>query len=265
MPAQTSRVSPRGLLLHQVESQPLAAGDVGVGYGPALRIAWPLVETGDIMTTTIFLADDHAVFREALSMLLETQPGFRVIGSTGDGWTAVREVCTYTPDVAILDIAMPGLSGIDVARELAKLGSPTRIIILSMHPAVHFVIQALQAGVCGYVVKTSVGSEILRAIHAVAGGQHYLSPELLEATQYTTVEERKPDPPKSPLSQLSAREREVLQLVVEGYSSTQIAKMLSLSVSTVDTYRSRIMRKLGIKDLPSLVKFAIQHGLIRLD
>lgn len=204
------------------------------------------------------------MFCEALQLLLETQPTFRVIGSTDDGWTAVREIGLLSPDIAILDIYMPGLGGVEVIQELAKMGSRTQIIVLSMCTLTNTAVEALRAGASGYVFKTSLGSEIIEAVQVIADGQKYLNPRLSRSIIEEYVLLNGKDQALSALSRLSTREREVLQLLIEGCSSAEAAERLLLSVGTVDTYRSRIMRKLEVKDFVSLVKFTIQHGLIRL-
>jgi DNA-binding NarL/FixJ family response regulator len=213
------------------------------------------------MKITIFLTDDHAVVREGLRLLLETQPDFEVIGEAGNGREAVRQMAQCCPDIAILDIAMPELNGIETTRQLGEVCPKTQVIILSMHVTSGHIFQALQAGARGYVLKSSVGAEVVKAVRAIKAGQRYLSPKISEQV----IEAYLSQGEENPLGRLSSREREILQLVVEGRSSAEIAKILSLAPSSVDTYRSRLMQKLDIYDLPSLVKFAIQHGLISLE
>lgn len=217
------------------------------------------------MSITIFLADDHAVVRDGLRLLLETQPDFTVIGEAGDGREAVRKITQNCPDIAILDIAMPELNGIDVARRLREVCASTQVIILSMHVSSGHISRALQAGARGYVLKSSVGSEVIDAVRTVQGGQRYLSQKVSNQLVDDYLSQLEAGQTASPLDQLSPRELEILQLVVEGKSSLQIARLLSLSPNTVDTYRSRLMQKLGLQDLPSLVRFAIQHGVISLE
>lgn len=217
------------------------------------------------MRTTIFLADDHAVVRDGLRLLLETNPDFSVIGGAGNGRDAIRQMAQSCPDVAILDIGMPELNGIEATRQLRQICPATQVIILSMHATSGHIFQALQAGARGYVLKASVGAEVVKAVKAVQAGQRYLSQKISDQVIEDYIRQRQPDEMQNPLARLSLREREVMQLVVEGKSSAEIAEILSLSSNTVDTYRSRLMQKLGISDLPSLVKLAIQHGLTSLD
>ncbi len=217
------------------------------------------------MSITVFLADDHAVVRDGLRVLLEAQPDIRVIGDAANGRETVRRVVQLCPDVAVIDIAMPELNGIEAARKIGEVCPSTQIIILSMHSTNEHVFRALQAGARGYLLKESAGIEVIKAIRAVHTGHRYLSQEISDQLIDDYIRQRQTTEAKSPLTRLSLREREVLQLVVEGKSSAEIADILSLSLKTVETYRSRLMHKLGISDLPGLVKFAIQHGLTPLE
>jgi DNA-binding NarL/FixJ family response regulator len=217
------------------------------------------------MSPTVFLADDHAVVRDGLRFLLEAQDGVTVIGDADNGRDAVRQVAELRPDIALLDIAMPDLNGIEATRQICEMCPSTQVIILSMHSTIEHVFRALQAGARGYLLKESAGVEVVNAIRAVHAGHRYLSQKISDQVidDYARLHGAAQD--ESPLARLSPREREVLQFVVEGKSSAQIAAILSLSPKTVETYRSRLMEKLGLSDLPSLVKFAIQHGLTPLE
>jgi DNA-binding NarL/FixJ family response regulator len=217
------------------------------------------------MSITVFLADDHAVVRDGLRVLLEAQPDIRVIGDAADGRETVRRVTRLCPDVVVLDIAMPELNGIEAAREITQVCPSTQVIFLSMHSTTEHIFRALQAGAHGYLLKESAGIEVVNAVRAVHAGHRYLSPKISNGLIDDYVHQRQAAEAQSPLARLSPREREVLQLVVEGKSSAEIAGILSLSLKTVETYRSRLMQKLDISDLPSLVKFAIQHGLTPLE
>jgi DNA-binding NarL/FixJ family response regulator len=202
----------------------------------------------------IIVIDDHALVREGVSRLLEEEPDLRVIGSFDEGNAAVRFAARAAPDVAILDIAMPGASGIDVARRLRAVSPKTQLLMLSMHARTEYIHQALWAGASGYVLKESAGDEVVAAVRAVREGKRYLSakisPRVLD--DYFSAD---------PLERLSAREMEVLKLVVEGNTSHQVATLLGLSPKSIDTYRSRLMTKLDVDHLPALVKFAIRRGL----
>jgi DNA-binding NarL/FixJ family response regulator len=217
------------------------------------------------MSITVFLADDHAVVRDGLRVLLEAQPDIRVIGDAADGRETVRRVARLCPDVVVLDIAMPELNGIEAGREIAQVCPSTQVIFLSMHSTTEHIFRALQAGARGYLLKESAGIEVVNAVRAVHAGSRYLSQKISDSLIDDYVHQRQAAEAQSPLARLSPRERQVLQLVVEGKPSAEIAGILSLSLKTVETYRSRLMHKLGISDLPSLVKFAIQHGLTPLE
>jgi DNA-binding NarL/FixJ family response regulator len=217
------------------------------------------------VTITIFLADDHAVVRAGLRALLEAQPGLKVIGDAADGRDALRQISQLCPDVAILDIAMPQLNGIEAARQILEVCPATQVIILSMHGTGGHIAQALQAGARGYLLKASAGSEVVSAVRAVHNGHRYLSQKILDRVIEDYLNHNRTGQARSPLERLTPREREILQLVVESKTSAEIAEMLGLSPKTVETYRSQLMQKLGIGDVPGLVKFAIQHGLTPLD
>jgi DNA-binding NarL/FixJ family response regulator len=211
------------------------------------------------------LADDHAVVRDGLHFLLEAQHDIQVVGEAGNGRDAVRQVAQLCPDVVIVDIAMPELNGIEATRQIAEVYPPAQVIILSMHSTTEHIFRALQAGARGYLLKESAGVEVINAVRAVHSGRRYLSQKISDTVLDEYVRQREAVETQSPLASLSSREREVLQLVVEGKSSAEIADTLSLSPKTVETYRSRLMLKLDIQDLPALVKFAIRHGLTPLE
>jgi DNA-binding NarL/FixJ family response regulator len=206
--------------------------------------------------TRLLLADDHAVVRYGLRALLELE-GMTVVGEASDGREALRLARELKPDVVILDIAMPGLNGIDAAAALHSQSSPPRVVILSMHRDTEHVHRAFAAGASAYVLKGSGSDEIVVAVRAALAGRQYVSRGLSAPGAAGPPRADRP----SPLDSLSAREREVLQLVVEGNSSAQIAVLVHLSPKSVDTYRSRLMKKLGVSDVTALVKFAVQHGL----
>jgi len=207
----------------------------------------------------VLLVDDHAVLRDALKVLLESTGGIRVVGLAPDGRSAVQMVKRTKPDVVLMDIVMPGLNGIEATAEIRSIAPSTRVLILSMLSDVEFVHRALRAGADGYVLKTSSRNDVVTAVKAVYAGSRYLSPEISESVLDDYV--RISVPGTSPLEQLSARERQILQLLAEGHASATIARLLSLSPKTIDTYRSRMMKKLGIASRPALIKFAIRHGI----
>lgn len=217
------------------------------------------------MGIRVFIADDHNVVREGLGHILQTTSDIEVAGSAADGLEAFRRVRQLRPDVSILDIAMPNLNGIAAAARIREHDPDARIIMLSMHASSEHVYRALQAGARGYLLKDAVGDELIAAVRTVHRGKRYFSPAILDfiVNDYTSAQ----GDPKgvSPMESLSAREREIMQLVAEGHSSARIGEMLHLSPKTVESYRSRMMQKLGIRDLTSLVKFAIRHGLTTLE
>lgn len=206
------------------------------------------------MTIRVLLADDHAVMRDGLKALLSATADLEVVGEVGNGREAVRLAAELKPDVVIMDVAMPELNGIEAVRMLREQRPDARIVMLSMHSDAEHVYRALEAGAAGYLLKESAGEEVVSAVRTVCLGRQYLSRAL-------AVRERRSVPRESPLASLSARERQVLQLVVEGQSSADIAARLHLSPKSVDTYRSRLMKKLGVADVTALVKFAVQHRL----
>ena len=217
------------------------------------------------MPIKVFLADDHAVVREGLSLLLDTQAGITVVGEAADGRKAVRQVERLCPDVVVMDIAMPGMNGIEATAQIRNICPSTQVVILSMHSSAEHILRALRAGALGYLLKESAGKELIQAVQTVYGGRRYLSRQIAESVIDDYISGSPATQAKNLLESLSSREREVLQLVAEGKSSTEIAEVLYLSPKTIETYRSRLMHKLGISDLPGLVKFAIQQGLITLE
>ena len=217
------------------------------------------------MSITVCLADDHAVMLDGLRLLLEKQPDIQVLACASDGREAVRQVANLHPQVAILDIAMPELNGIEATRQIATSSPVTMVIILSMYSSTSYIIRALQAGAQGYLLKESAGAEVVQAIRTVHAGGRYLSPQISDQVIDYYLDPKDATTGDPPLERLSPREREILQLVVEGKTSADIGEILFISAKTVDSYRSRLMEKLGLKDLPSLVKFAIQQGLTSVD
>lgn len=213
----------------------------------------------------VFFADDHAVVRDGLRALLESQADIAVVGDAANGRQTVHLVQQLRPDVVVMDIVMPELNGIDATLEIHESCPATQIVILSMYSTAEHIFRAFQAGAQGYLLKESAGREVVEAVRTVHAGRRYLSRGIAETVVDEYIRQHEVDIDKSPLERLSTRERQVLQLVVEGKSSAEIGDTLSLSPKTIETYRSRLMEKLGINDIPSLVKFAIQHGLTRLE
>jgi RNA polymerase sigma factor (sigma-70 family) len=217
------------------------------------------------MTIKVFLADDHTVIRDGLRFMLEAQGDITVVGDAADGRQAVNQVQKLKPDVVIMDIAMPELNGIEATQQIRQTCPSTQVVILSVYSNAEHIFRALQAGARGYLLKESAGKEVVSAVRTVRVGRRYLSRKIAETMIDDYVHQRESTEAKSPLERLSPREREVLQLVVEGKSSKEIANIIHLSPKSVETYRSRLMQKLNVKDLPGLVKFAIQHGLTTIE
>ncbi len=217
------------------------------------------------MSIKVFLADDHAVVRDGLRYILEAQAGITVVGEAANGLDAVAEVRKLKPDVVVMDIAMPGLNGIEATRQIRTELPKTQVVILSVYSSSEHIYRALKAGARGYLLKESAGAEVVMAVRTVHAGRRYLCEKIANTMIDTYIEQREAAEAESPLERLSIREREVLQLVVEGKSSKEIANIVHLSPKSVETYRSRLMQKLDVHDLPSLVKFAIQHGLTSLE
>ena len=217
------------------------------------------------MPIKVFLADDHAVVRDGLRYILEAQADISVVGEAANGLEAVTRVRNLKPDVVVMDIAMPELNGIEATRQIRTEVPKTQVVMLSVYSSSEHIYRALKAGARGYLLKESAGAEVVIAVRAVYAGRRYLCEKIANTMIDAYVEQREAVEAKSPLERLSSREREVLQLVVEGKSSKEIANIVHLSPKSVETYRSRLMKKLGVHDLASLVKFAIQHGLTTLE
>lgn len=214
------------------------------------------------MPISVVLVDDHAVVRDGLRALLELQADISVVGSFGAAGDAVRFCSGAHADVVVLDVALPGLSGIDAVKQVQDACVEAKVLMLSMYSGSEYVARALRAGANGYVVKESAGDEMVLAVRTVHAGQRFLSRKIsLEQVAQAMHGEG----PEDPLERLSARERQVLKLVVDGHSSNEIAAQLRLSSRSVDTYRSRMMSKLHVEDLASLVKFAVRHGITSVD
>ena len=207
------------------------------------------------MPTRVILADDHVLVRQGLKSLLERE-GIQVVGEAIDGQEAIILAAKHMPDVAILDIGMPILNGLDAAREVRKASPKTKSILLTRHDEDQYVSEALRAGVKGYVLKYQMAHDLVHAIHQVCRGGVYLSPSISRAVAdaYLSKTEASPDP-------LSARERQVIQLIVEGKSTREIAVLLGICVKTAESHRARLMHKLDIHETASLVRYAIRRGL----
>jgi two-component system response regulator NreC len=208
------------------------------------------------MAVRVVIADDHEMFRQGLRVLLEGE-GFAFVGEASDGREAVRLCGAHHPEVAILDLSMPLLNGIFAAREIIKANPRTKVVLLTQHTEEHVVLEALRAGVRGYVLKTRASSELVQALRAVCRGEMYLTQSISQTVVQAFL--LKDDLPTRPLSD---RERQVLQLVAEGKTTKEIANLLGISVNTAETHRSNLMEKLDIHDMAGLVRYALRHGVI---
>ena len=212
----------------------------------------------------VVVCDDHAIFREGIKQVLAANERLQVVGEAANGVDALNLVRKVKPELIIMDITMPELSGIEVTREVMKELPETRVIILSVHSRKTFIMEALKAGARGYVLKDSAGEKLLDAVAAVLAGECYLDSPV--ASHIVEEFVRLPSPEEfSPHEALSDRERQILLLVVEGYSNKEIGEKIFLSPKTVDNHRSRLMAKLGRHDVVGLIKYAISHGLVDPD
>ena len=212
----------------------------------------------------ILLADDHNIVRQGLRALLQSEPHFRLVGEASDGIEAVRLSERLKPDVLITDLMMPGLNGLEVTRQVTKLLPQIRVIILSMYTNDAYVLEALKNGALGYVLKDSQAADLIQAVKEVIAGNRYLSPPLSERALelYLQKVESVPD---DPYELLTTREREVLQLVAEGRTSSEIATRLFISPRTAEGHRANLMRKLGLQNNADLIRFALKRGILPLD
>jgi len=216
-----------------------------------------------MVITRIFLADDHPVVRRGLRALLEGEPHFRVVGESGDGLETVRLVGELKPDVLILDLKMPGLNGLEVTRRVKRVSPLTRVIILSIYGDKNHVIEAFKSGAWGYVLKEANVDELIRAVKQVIAGRRYLCQSLSELViDYISSGEGKAE---DPYELLTPREREILYLVAQGMTNSEIASKLYISRRTVETHRANLMRKLGLKNQAELIRFAIRRGILPLE
>jgi two-component system, NarL family, response regulator NreC len=210
----------------------------------------------------VLLGDDHTVLRQGLRKILEDRRDWRVVGEAGNGRDAVREALELNPDVAVLDIGMPLLNGIEATRQIVRRAPSVRVLILSMHSDQAYVTQAVQAGARGYLLKESAGSELIAAISAVAAGKSFFSPAVAQVVFDDYVKSLTERGITDRYDALSEREREVLQLVAEGKSSKEIADVLSISPATVETHRTRLLQKLGLRNTAEVVRFAARRGIV---
>ena len=215
-------------------------------------------------TIRVLIAEDHALVRSGIRSLLDAAPGVKVVGEAGEGRAAIELFESLRPDVLLLDVEMGTLNGIETARRVRALDPAARILMLSMYREPQYVFEALKAGATGYLLKDDAFADLITALRSVVAGRRYLSPPLAEMVMDDYVRRANGEQLTSQLDRLSPREREVLQLVAEGWSSPQVASTLHISVRTVDMHRRNISQKLDIHSIAGLTKFAILHGLTPL-
>ena len=216
-------------------------------------------------TTRVLLAEDHTMVRTGVRALLEGSKGFTVVGEAADGTQAVELAMSLSPDVVVMDVAMPGMSGIDATRQIRAARPSTRVVILSMYGDKQYIAESLRAGASAYLLKDAAFSELLTALDTVNAGRTYLSPAVSSVALDDYITRVRSDGEPSGAEKLSAREREVLELIAEGKTSGEIGVALGISGHTVDTHRRKIMEKLNVHNVVDLVKFAIRNGLASLD
>jgi len=212
--------------------------------------------------TRILLADDHKLMRSGLKALIEQQPDLTVVGEADDGRQAVALAVSLKPDLLVMDIGMPNLNGIEAAHQITQANPATAIVILSMHSDESYVLRALKAGAKGYLLKDSAESDLIRAVHAVAGGKSFFSPAVSKVLLDDYVRKLQRSGAEDSYDLLTPREREILQLIAEGKSNKDVANLLNLSVYTVETHRSNIMEKLNLRGIPELILYAVRKGII---
>jgi two-component system response regulator NreC len=227
-------------------------------------MASQLDRKGDHMAVTILLADDHHVMRQGLRMLLDAQEDFRVIAEAGDGLEAVKLTERLKPHVLIVDLMMPGINGLEVARQVSHHSPQTRIIMLSMYGNEPYVLEALKNGAAGYVMKDANAAELLRAVHEVVAGRRYLSPPLSEHAMEAYLQKAQ-DAVLDLYDTLTTREREVLQLAAEGHTNADIAATLGVSPRTIETHRAHLMHKLELRTQADLIRYALKRGILPMD
>jgi two-component system response regulator NreC len=210
----------------------------------------------------LLLGDDHTIVRQGLRKILEEKPEWIVVGEAGDGREAVRQAVTLKPDVAILDIGMPLLNGIDATAQIVRRVPDVHVLILSMHSQEAYVSRALQAGAKGYLLKDSAGHDLIKGIAAVAAGKSFFSPAVTKLMLDDYVRRVAETPVADKYDALSEREREVFQLIAEARSNKEVAELLGISVATVETHRSRILEKLDVHNAAELVLYAVRRGVI---
>jgi DNA-binding NarL/FixJ family response regulator len=206
----------------------------------------------------ILVADDHGIVRAGIRLLLERQPGLEVVAEASDGIEAVEQALAQRPDLCILDVGMPRMTGLQAAREIRSHLPDARVLMLSMHDDEHYLFEALKAGASGYVLKREADQDLVGAVRAVGGGEAFLT----NAAERSIIREWMDDRAEGPTIPLTPREEEVVKLIAEAYTNTQIAEILHLAEKTIESHRANVLRKLGMRDRVQLVRYAIRRGLV---
>ncbi|MGB8656189.1 MAG: response regulator transcription factor [Candidatus Zixiibacteriota bacterium] len=213
----------------------------------------------------LLVADDHKIFRQGIKKLLEEEPDLQVVGEAADGRDVVKKAIELKPDIVLMDIAMANLNGLEATRQIKKALPDMRVIMLTMHKNEEYVLQSFQAGASGYILKEGAVEELVSAIRSIHQDKSFLSPTISKTLIDAYLRKSETGKTETPFDLLTDREREVLQLIAEGYTNREVAKSLFISVKTVEAHRAHIMQKLNIHDIAKLVKYAIQKGLVDLN
>ena len=213
----------------------------------------------------LLVADDHKIFRQGIKMLLEEESDLQVVGEASDGRDAVKKATELKPDVILMDIAMANLNGLEATRQIKKQLPSAKVIMVTMHKNEEYVLQSFQAGASGFILKEGAVEELVSAIRSINSDKSFLSPSISKTLIDAYMRKMETGKTETPFDLLTDREREVLQLIAEGYTNREVAKSLFISVKTVEAHRAHIMQKLNIHDIAKLVKYAIQKGLVDLN
>jgi DNA-binding NarL/FixJ family response regulator len=210
----------------------------------------------------IVIAEDHTILREGLRLLLSSSPEFEVVGEAEDGREAIQCVVKYKPDLILTDLSMPRMNGMEAIREIKKQSPKTKVLVLTVHKAEEYILNTFRAGANGYLLKDSTHAELVMAVKKVLSNQHYISPEISEKVIEGYMEGRRALKTHTPWETLTAREREILKLIAEGYKNKKVAEELCISVKTVEKHRANLMEKLGLHNVQALTAFAIEKGVV---
>jgi two-component system, NarL family, response regulator NreC len=211
---------------------------------------------------SIILADDHSVLRTGLKLLLNNEPDMKVVGEASDGEQVLRLLEKERANILILDLSMPNMGGLECIKEIKSRSVAIKVLVLTMYENDDYLVEVMQAGAMGYVEKNALDTELFQAVRTVSNGQRYLSPQKAQALLQSLLSETRPIQCSNPYTVLTFREREVLKFMARGYSMSQIAQFLCISVKTVDTHKTRMMEKLGFTEKSELVDYALRHGLL---